>query len=157
MLGGRTGWEGRCLGWTVLHWFHSCLHEGSQLWTWARYLHCRIVAWMDATYVTIHCSASNWYISLDHLKLVLSLILCLCSALSKEIGITVVAIFMVYEFFILNKVRIRIDWLTCIYTASLLCFFDYVDSSWRNDYCRFFYNIIRSSLYRWICHLLQDY
>ena len=42
--------------------------------------------------------------SLDHKRLVLSLVLCLCSALSKEMGITVVAIFMVYEFFILNKV-----------------------------------------------------
>ena len=43
--------------------------------------------------------------SLDHKRLVLSLVLCLCSALSKEMGITVVAIFMVYEFFILNKVQ----------------------------------------------------
>ena len=36
----------------------------------------------------------------------MSLMLCLCSALSKEIGITAVAIFIVYEFFILNKVEL---------------------------------------------------
>jgi len=45
------------------------------------------------------------YSSSGHGKLVVSLILCLCSALSKEIGITAVAVFVMYEFFILNKVE----------------------------------------------------
>ena len=44
------------------------------------------------------------YFSSDHGKLAVSVILCLCSALSKELGITAVAVFVVYEFFILNKV-----------------------------------------------------
>ena len=37
--------------------------------------------------------------------LALSMLLCLCSALSKETGITVVAVCIIYDCFIMNTVR----------------------------------------------------
>jgi len=36
--GDRCGGKGRCIGWTVLHWIHSCVHDGSWLWRLAGYV-----------------------------------------------------------------------------------------------------------------------
>ena len=88
----------------------------------------------DSNYrlATHYSTYSHLNFSLDHLRLILSLVLCLCSSLSKEMGVTVVAIFVVYEFFILNKVQMCSVQLVeffhiCMYVCLLLTVFPQMD------------------------------
>ena len=72
-----------------------------------------VLLWWDETFI---CCCSAVWLSLSASKLLTMCLLCLCSVLSKEQGITVIVVCLSVEVFVLLNVRSFFFFLTLVLT-----------------------------------------